>query len=283
MTDSKDAVFHEFAATYVPRLQALLLAEEKSLLDAARQRRGRLTLDEIRTVCRQNSQNRIVLERSLSDLVREFELWRRSRATSESRQNLVGRVVIYPLEHLCEGHHGGGVRQGAISRRVIPAFLRASAFLVGSRHVEIWQAQLHEILESNFSSGRDSHDPALWRAFYAHPSVQRITLEHSARVLSRFQPYAKRREWLLAYVNDAMSQHVNQRPGPVGDETWRFEERHYLAMMDASTLWLRRSLRSHAGKQVLGEFLSREKLLRLRTIVGRVEKEIGVAKVSEDD
>ena len=47
MSESRDDLFDDYGRAHVTRLQELLRKQEASLIAAARQRRGRLTLEEI--------------------------------------------------------------------------------------------------------------------------------------------------------------------------------------------------------------------------------------------
>jgi len=274
MSESRDALFNEFACSHVTRVQQLLRKQERHLIEAARERRGRLTLEEIQTVCRQVSDDKRELSLVLSGLVREFELWRGRRADSESRQNLLGRMMIQPFEHLCEGHYPGGIRQGALSRRMIPAFLRAAAFLVGSQHCEAGQKKLMKLYELKVAKVGTSRTSKVWPDFYADQEARWVSIGLSARFLSRFFPYDKRRDWFITYMSDHLGEIEETLPMAGSGDAWHFQNHHYLAVMKAFTGDLRGLLRSAKGKHRLGLLVSKERLSKLKVAAAQLEAEL---------
>ena len=274
MSESRDALFDEFARLHVTRIQQLLRKQETHLIEAARERWGRLTLEEIQTVCRQASDDKRELSLVLSGLVREFELWRGRRADSESRQNLLGRLMIQSFEHLCEGHYPGGIRQGALNRRMIPAFLRAAAFLIGSQHCEAGQKKLMKLYEVKVAEVGMNHAPTVWPDFYAHQEAKWVSIGLSARFLSRFFPYDKRRDWFMTYMSDHLGEIEETLPMAGSGDAWHFQNNHYLAVMKAFTADLRGLLRSAKGRHRLGLMVSKERLSKLKAAASQLEAEL---------
>ena len=274
MSESRDDLFDEYARAHVTRVQELLRKQEAYLIEAARQRRGRLTLEEIQAACRRMSEDKKELTQSLSGLVREFELWRGRRADAESRQNLLGRLMIQPFEHLCEGHFRGGVRQGALNRRMIPAFIQATGFLVGSTQSENWQEQLGRLLDNLTGSRQLRQDAHLWNEFYAHQQAKRVRLMMVARFLSRFSPYEKRRDWFMTYMNEHLAR-ANEGTQLAGTEdAWHFQEEHYMAVMGAFTRELRELVRDKKKRQSFGLILPEERWPKLRSAISELSKEL---------
>ena len=274
MSEKRDALFEEFALAHVTRLEELLRKQETHLIEAARARRGRLTLGEIQAACRQVSGDKRELTLTLAGLVREFELWLGRRSDGESRQNLLGRLMVQPFEHLCEGHFDGGIRQGALSRRMIPAFLRATAFLVGSQHCDAWQTELARLHDKLNMRSKQSPDTEAWNAFYHDEIARNVSLRMSARFLSRFHPYEKRRDWFVAYMNDHLGQMQKNLPRAGSDDVWHFQEEHYLAVMDSFTKQLRDTLRLPKQQQSLRLMLPKDRLAKLKDAVAQLDDEL---------
>jgi hypothetical protein len=275
MSETRDALFEEFALAHVTRVEELLRKQEMHLIEAARARRGRLTLEEIQAVCRQVSGDKRELTLTLAGLVREFELWLGRRSDAESRQNLLGRLMVQPFEHLCEGHFAGGIRQGALSRRMIPAFLRATAFLVGSQHCDAWQTELNTLHDKLNLRSKHAQNMGAWNVFYRDEIARNVRLRMSARFLSRFHPYEKRRDWFVAYMNDHLGQIEKNVPRAGSGDVWHFQEQHYLAVMDSFTKQLRQTLRLPKQQQSLRLMLPKERLTNLKAAVAELEIELG--------
>jgi hypothetical protein len=274
MSETRDALFEEFALAHVTRLEELLRKQEMSLIQAARDRRGRLTLEEIQAACRQVSGDKRELTLSLAGLVREFELWLGRRSDGDSRQNLLGRLTVQPFEHLCEGHFDGGIRQGALSRRMIPAFLRATAFLVGSQHCDAWQNELALLHDKLNLRSKQAQKEGGWNVFYHDELARTVSLRMSARFLSRFHPYEKRRDWFLAYMNDHLGEIQKNLPRAGSDDIWHFQEKHYLVVMDSFTKGLREVLQLPKQQQSLRLSLSKERLSKLKAAVAHLDEEL---------
>ena len=274
MSESRDDLFDEYARAHVTRVQELLRKQETYLIEAARQRRGRLTLEEIQAACRRMSEDKQELTQSLAGLVREFELWRGRRADAESRQNLLGRLMIQPFEHLCEGHFHGGVRQGALNRRMIPAFIQATGFLLGSNHCENWQKQLGTLLEDLTGSAKMRQEPTLWTDFYGHEQSKRVRLMMVARFLSRFSPYEKRRDWFMSYMNDHLARSSDGSHLAGTEDAWHFQEEHYKAVLDAFTRELRLMVRDKKKRQSFGLILPEDRWPKLKTAIVALNKEL---------
>ena len=237
------------AAAATPANQSRALAETvvASFLDRltaeAARKGGSLTVQDIQGLNKEFEKKtqalQAVFEKSFEEYVRAREraVWDQKRDFPFDRQ-LVDRFA-----HLFPARGDPSLKDGAVSRRVLPGFFVALNLMLGADLIESYQERCRAIVARLKEQRGDAFS---WEDVDNDKEVNGIVLDTVIGIANHFEAAEKRSGWFLGMINDHLGP---PNPGE-GEEaaTWQLTERDFARFLSALFSVARETMTTESGR-----------------------------------
>ena len=233
-----------------PKDQSRAMAETvvgsflERLTAEAERRGGSLSVDDIRALGvefeKKTEALQAVFEKSFEAYVRirERAVW------NQARQYPFDRLIVKKFEPLFAGEGGRSLRDGALSRRMLPGFLLAMNLMLGDDVIEEYQARCRAIIERLQKKSGEAFE---WDEAYDDPESDRVTLDAVAAMASYFGNLEKRTAWFLGIINDHLAPPDAGREGEDAAD-WQFTEGAFHQFLNALFSDVRQTMATEGGR-----------------------------------
>ena len=235
-------------ATPANKSRALAETVVASFLDRltaeAERKGGSLTVRDIQALNHEFEKKtealQVVFEKSFEDYVRAREraVWDQKREFPFDRQ------IIGLFSHLFPGPGGANLAGGALSRRMVPAFLVTMNLMLGHDVVEEFQNRCRAIVEG---LKKKRGDAFTWQDVDDSRDVNEVVLDAVIGMANHFEAAEKRSGWFLHAINNHLGPPNIQSEGEEAT-TWQLTEDGFPHFMAALFSVVREAMKTETGR-----------------------------------
>ncbi len=256
-----------------PKDQSRVMAEAVigSLLDRltaeAARRGGSLSVDDIRAIGREFKNKTEALQAVFETSFEAYVRIRERAVWNQARQYPFDRLIVKKFEPLFVGEGGHTLREGSLSRRMLPGFFLAMNLMLGDDVIEDYQARCRAIIKRLQEKSGDAFE---WDEAYDDPESDRVTLDAVAAMAAYFGNLEKRTAWFLGIINDHLAPPNTAREGEDA-ATWQLTEEafhHFLAALFAD---VRQTMTTEGGRLAITKSHGGEACAALWDILAKLE------------
>ena len=256
-----------------PKEQSRAMAEAVigSFLDRltaeAERRGGSLNVNDIRAIGHEFEKKTEALQAVFETSFEAYVRIRERAVWNQARQYPFDRLIVKKFEPLFPGTGGVDLRDGGLSRRILPGFFLAMNLMLGDDVIEDYQARCRAIIERLQEKSGDAFN---WDDAYDDPEADRVTLDSVAAMASYFGDLEKRTAWFLGIINDNLAPPNTAREGE-DSATWQFTEEgfhHFLAALFAD---VRQTMTTEGGRLAITKSHGGEACAALWDILEKLE------------
>ncbi|MDP6883866.1 MAG: hypothetical protein QF830_07010, partial [Rhodospirillales bacterium] len=178
-----------------PKEQSRAMAEAVigSFLDRleaeAERRGGSLNIADIRAIGHEFEKKTEALQAVFETSFEKYVQIRERAVWNQARQYPFDRLIVKKFEPLFPGMGGRDLRDGGLSRRILPGFFLAMNLMLGDDVIEDYQARCRAIIKRLQEKSGDAFE---WDEAYDDPEAARVTLDAVAAMASYFGNLEKR-------------------------------------------------------------------------------------------
>jgi hypothetical protein len=235
-------------ATPANKSRALAETVVASFLDRltaeAERRGGSLSVRDIQALSHEFEKKtealQVVFEKSFEDYVRarERSVWDQKREFPFDRQ------IIGLFSHLFPGPGGTTLEGGALSRRMVPAFLVTMNLMLGHDVVEDYQNRCRKIVEVL----KKEHGEAFsWQNVDDSRKVNEVVLDAVIGMANHFEAAEKRSGWFLHAINDHLGPPNVESEGKEA-ANWQLTDESFPHFMGALFSVVREGMSTETGR-----------------------------------
>ena len=182
----------------------------------------------------------VVFEKSFEDYVRAREraVWDQKREFPFDRQ------IIGLFSHLFPGPGGATLKGGALSRRMVPAFIVTMNLMLGHDVIEDFQNRCRGIVED---LKKERGDAFTWQDVDDSRKVNEVVLDAVVGMANHFEAAEKRSGWFLQAINDHLGPPNVQNEGAEAT-AWQLTEDGFSNFMAALFSIVREAMGSETGR-----------------------------------
>jgi len=140
------------------------------------------------------------------------------------------RIILAPIVGQLDDGDGSGILLGKWPRRVVPGLLNAVRLLVGDELIEDMTIRANDIMATLQRSALDLDTEAFWEKVTSHRDAQTIRTQIFARLITKFEYYEKRRDWLIRILNGELANTSDEAPSVLA-ANWRVTEHNFVDLM----------------------------------------------------
>ena len=173
------------------------------------------------------------------------------------------RIVVEQFAHLFVSDQELATANGALSRRIIPGFLRAMQMMTGPAQFDDFEARGRDIVRR---VRNDSGDEFRWDLVYADDETRWLANDLVCHIAGHFDDLAKGRSWFIATLNNHM------RPTSAGSDLdepidWSFGNMEFQNLMCALYADLKLRLNTEEDIRMLTERYGADAVERLQRLI----------------
>ena len=261
------------AAAASPKDQSRALAETVvgSFLDRltaeAERRGGWLSVGDIRALGHEFGKNTEALQAVFEESFEAYARIRERAVWNRARRYPFDRLIVKKFERLFAGEGGRTLRDGGLSRRMLPGFFLAMNLMLGDDVIEDYQARCRAIIERLQEKSGDAFE---WDDAHEDPEAVLVTLDAVAAMASYFGNLEKRTAWFLGIINDHLAPPDTAREGQAS-ATWRFTEKAFHQFLAPLFADVRRTMATEGGRLAITRSHGGEACAALWDILEKLE------------
>lgn len=195
---------HKTPTATSPAKQSEALAETvmTSILDRltaeAERKGGVLSINDLHALDLEFKKKTQALQKVFQASFDDYVEARKQSTWDSIREYPFGRLLVHQYSEILQGHSGETLKDGAISRRVIPGFFVAINMMLGPEFVEGAQQLCRGIIDQVKARKGDAYR---WDDFYLDSQTQIVLLDALVAMLPYFENLDRRLAWMLDIIN----------------------------------------------------------------------------------
>ena len=261
------------SASASPKDQSRAMAEAVigSLLERltaeAERRGGSLGVDDIRAIGHEFEKKTAALQAVFETSFEAYVRVRERAVLNQARQYPFDRLIVKKFEPLFAGEGNRTLRDGGLSRRMLPGFFLAMNLMLGDDVIEDYQARCRAIIERLQEENGDAFE---WDEAYDDPEADRVTLDAVAAMAAYFGNLEKRTTWFLGIINDHLAPPNTAREG-ADAATWQLTEAAFHQFLAALFADVRQTMTTEGGRLTITKSHGGEACAALWDILAKLE------------
>lgn len=187
-----------------PARQSEALAETvmSSILDRltaeAERKGGMLSIDDLAALDQEFKKKTQALQQVFQASFDDYVKAREQSVWDKARDFPFGRMLVRQFSHAFAGKSGHTLKEGAVSRRILPGFFVASNMMLGPEFVEGAQQLCRGIVDRQKARKGAAYE---WTDFYNDPDTRDVLTDALMAIAPYFEQAERRINWMIDIIN----------------------------------------------------------------------------------
>lgn len=256
-----------------PARQSEALAETvmSSILDRltaeAERKGGMLSVDDLHGLDQEFKKKTQALQKVFQASFDEYVQAREQSVWDKEREFPFGRLLVRQFAATFVGKKGKSLKEGAVSRRVIPGFFVATNMMLGPESVEGAQQQCRGIVDRLRAKKGDVFG---WNDFYDDEDAREVLLDSLMAIAPFFEQPDKRMFWMIDVINSHLDPTEPESMEGEEAEHWVLDEHGLRTVLTHLFKALRDALANPSSRSALAQRHGDDEVSDVSTILDRL-------------
>jgi hypothetical protein len=239
-----------------PARQSEALAETvmSSILDRltaeASRKGGMLSIDDLQALDQEFQKKTKALQQVFQASFDEYVKAREQSIWDKAREFPFGRMLVTQFSDTFAGKEGHSLKEGAVSRRILPGFFVAVNMMLGPEFVEGAQQLCRGIVDKKKAEKGTAFE---WTDFYGDADAREVLMDGLMAIAPYFEAPDKRMAWMIDVINSHLEPADSEDMEGEHAEHWVLDEHGLRLVLDHLFKGLRDALANPASRGALSQ------------------------------